>query len=96
MLFVASKALKYWAIRTLGERWTFRVIVQPGRPLIRTGPYRFVDHPNYIGVVGELVGAAMMLGARVFGPIMTIVFGIALWARLRFESRILREMTSSM
>jgi hypothetical protein len=38
----------------------------------------------------------MMLGARVFGPIMTIVFGIALWARLRFESRILREMTSSM
>lgn len=96
ILFAASKALKYWAIRTLGERWTFRVIVQPGRPLIRTGPYRFVDHPNYIGVVGELVGAAMMLGARVAGPIMTIVFGIALWARLRFESRILREMTSSM
>jgi methyltransferase len=96
LLFAAAKALKYWAIRTLGERWTFRVIVQPGKPLITTGPYRFVDHPNYIGVVGELVGAAMMLGARVFGPVMTIVFGIALWARLRFERRILREMTSSM
>ena len=95
-IFAGAKALKYWAITSLGERWTFRVIVQPGRPLVRTGPYRFVDHPNYIGVVGELVGAAMMLGARVFGPIMTIVFGIALWARLRFESRILREMTSSM
>jgi len=95
MLFVASKALKYWAIRTLGDRWTFRVMVLPGRPLITTGPYRFVDHPNYIGVVGELVGAAMMLGARVSGPIMTIAFGIALWARLRFESRILRGIPSS-
>ena len=72
LLFVASKALKYWAIRTLGERWTFRVLVQPGRPLVTTGPYRYVAHPNYIAVVGELVGAAMMLGARVSGPIMIV------------------------
>ncbi len=91
VLFVASKALKYWAIASLGERWSFRVLVQPGRPLVTTGPYRYVSHPNYIGVVGELVGAAMMLGARVAGPIMTAAFGVVLWARVRFESRILRE-----
>ncbi len=93
LLFVASKALKYWAIGTLGERWSFRVLIQPGRPLVTTGPYRYVEHPNYIGVVGELVGAAMMLGARVSGPIMIVVFGIALWARMRFETRILRSLT---
>jgi methyltransferase len=95
LLFAASKGLKYWAIRTLGERWTFRVLVLPGRPLVATGPYRYVDHPNYIAVVGELVGAAMMLGARVSGPIMLGVFGIALWARIRFESRILRSIARS-
>src|SRR5262249_13668625 len=91
-LFVASKALKYWAIRSLGERWSFRVLVQPGRPLVTTGPYRYVAHPNYIAVAGELVGAAMMLGARVAGPITTAAFGVALWARVRFESRILRDL----
>jgi methyltransferase len=95
LLFVASKGLKYWAIRTLGERWTFRVLIQPGRPLVTTGPYRYVDHPNYIAVVGELVGAAMMLGASVSGPIMIVAFGIALWARMRFETRILRSMARS-
>lgn len=95
VLFVGSKALKYWAIRSLGERWSFRVLVQPGRPLVTTGPYRYVAHPNYIAVVGELVGAAMMLGARVAGPIMTAAFGLALWARVRFESRILRDIARS-
>lgn len=89
VLFVASKALKYWAIHALGYRWSFRVFIVPGLPLVRTGPYRYVAHPNYIGVVGELVGAAMMMGANVSGPIAIVAFGVVLWARLRFETRVL-------
>ncbi len=65
-----ARRLKYWAIRSLGERWSFRVLVQPGRPLVRTGPYAFIAHPNYVAVVGELAATAMMVGARVSGPIM--------------------------
>jgi methyltransferase len=90
LLFVASKALKYWAIHALGDRWSFRVLVQPGRPLVTSGPYRYVAHPNYVAVVGELAGAAMMVGARVTGPVMLVAFGIVLWRRLRFEQRALR------
>lgn len=89
VLFAASKALKYWAIRTLGERWSFRVLVLPGVPLVTTGPYRYIRHPNYVAVVGELVGTAMMVGARVAGPVMVALFGVALWARVRFEERAL-------
>jgi methyltransferase len=89
VLFAASKALKYWAIRTLGDRWSFRVLILPGVPLVTAGPYRYVRHPNYIAVVGELVGTAMMVGARVTGPMMIALFGIALWARIRFEERAL-------
>lgn len=92
LLFAGSKALKYWAIQSLGERWTFRVFVVADAPLVTTGPYRFVTHPNYIAVVGELVSTAMMVGAAVSGPIMTGAFGVALWARIRFENRILRSM----
>ncbi len=89
LLFAASKALKYWAIRALGHRWSFRVMVLPGEPLVTSGPYRYVSHPNYIAVVGELVGTAMMMEARVLGPIMIVAFGFALWARIRFEARVL-------
>ena len=90
LLFVAAKALKYWAIRHLGPRWTFRVVRLPGAPLVASGPYRYVRHPNYVGVVAELAGTAMMMGARVSGPIVMAVFGAALWARIRFENRVLR------
>jgi methyltransferase len=95
LLFAASKALKYWAIGALGERWSFRVLVLPGVPLVRTGPYRFVAHPNYVAVVGELVGAAMMFGAGLSGPVMIALFGIALRARVRFETRVLRKEYTS-
>jgi methyltransferase len=89
VLFAASKVLKYWAIRSLGERWSFRVLVQPGRPLVRTGPYAFLAHPNYVAVVGELAATAMMVGAPVSGPIMLGAFGVVLWRRLQFESTVL-------
>jgi methyltransferase len=92
LLFVASKALKYWAIRTLGERWTFRVFIVRDLPLIITGPYRYVAHPNYVAVVGELVSTAMMCGAPVAGTASVILFGAVLWMRVRFESGVLRRV----
>ena len=94
LLFAAAKALKYWAIRSLGERWTFRVFVLPDVPLVTAGPYRYVTHPNYIAVVGELVGAAMMVGAQVTGPVMIGLFGLALWARIRFENTVLQSLAT--
>lgn len=89
LMVIAAKGLKYWAIGALGDRWTFRVLVEPGRPLVRSGPYQYVSHPNYVAVVGELVGVAMMAGARWTGPIALVVFGLLLWGRVRFEARAL-------
>src|SRR4051812_34192922 len=55
VLFAAAKALKWAAILALGPAWTFRVIVVPGSHLVVGGPYRYLRHPNYVGVVGEIV-----------------------------------------
>ena len=46
-LFGLAKALKIWAISSLGSKWSYRVLVVPGEPLVTTGPYRFISHPNY-------------------------------------------------
>ena len=90
LVFAASKSLKWWAIQTLGPAWTFRVIVVPGAPLAATGPYRFLRHPNYVAVVGELVAIALMTKARIAGPIAVIGFGLLILKRIAVEERALR------
>ena len=92
LLFAASKALKYWAIRALGPRWTFRVLVLPGVPPVMTGPYRYVAHPNFMAVIGELAGTAMMCGATITGAFGVILYSAVLWMRARFEERAMREL----
>jgi len=88
-IFTIAKALKYWAIVTLGERWTFRVLVPPASTRIAAGPYRWLSHPNYVAVVGELVGAAVMLRAAIAGPVATLGFTALMLARIRVEERAL-------
>jgi methyltransferase len=89
-VFAVAKVVKLWAITTLGERWTYRVLVLPGVPLVTSGPYRYVRHPNYVGVVGELVGMALIAGARVTGPLGLVFFSWLLMRRIHGEERALR------
>jgi methyltransferase len=88
-LFGLAKALKAWAISSLGPRWTFRVIVMPDAPLVTGGPYRLVNHPNYIAVVGELLGFAAIVLAPVTGVAAVAGFGSLMLARIRVEDRAL-------
>jgi methyltransferase len=89
LLFGFGKALKYWAIATLGPRWTFRVLVPRGAERIVAGPYRFLRHPNYVGVVGELAGFALMAQAPVSGVLALGFFTTLMWLRIRVEERAL-------
>lgn len=89
VVFLIAKALKWWAIITLGPFWTFRVIVLPGSSPIASGPYRWLRHPNYIAVVGEIVGVALMTDARITGPLALIAFGALLIRRVQVENRAL-------
>lgn len=88
-LFGLAKALKIWAMASLGPRWTFRVLILPGAPLVVTGPYRFLSHPNYLAVVGEMVSVAAIVWAPIAGVVATIGFGWLMIARIRVEDRAL-------
>jgi methyltransferase len=89
VVFLAAKLLKYWAILSLGGRWTFRVLVPPGSSMVGSGPYRHMRHPNYVGVAGELLGMALMGQAPVTGSIAFVAFGALMMARIRVEERAL-------
>jgi len=89
LVFIGAKALKYWAIGTLGDRWTFRVLVPPGSTRTLRGPFRILRHPNYVAVVGELLGFAMLARAPIAGALGLAGFGALLLARIRVEERAL-------
>lgn len=88
-LFGLAKALKMWAISSLGWRWSFRVLVLPGAPLVKTGPYRFLSHPNYLAVVGEMASVALIVWAPISGILATTGFGWLMIRRIAVEDRAL-------
>lgn len=89
LLFGWAKALKFWAIATLGTRWTFRVLVPPAAPLVTGGPYRFLRHPNYVAVMGEIAAFAIALEAPVAGTVAGLGFAWILFRRIRVEDHAL-------
>jgi methyltransferase len=79
-IFVGLQPLRIWVIATLGRFWTTRVITVPGAPLVRSGPYRFVRHPNYAVVVGEIALLPLAFG-QVGTAIVCSAANLALLAR---------------
>lgn len=88
-VFLVAKGLKYWAIATLGTRWTFRVLVPPGSSRISGGPYRWLAHPNYLAVGLEMIGTLLALHAVVTGPIAVAGFSLLMWRRITIEENAL-------
>jgi methyltransferase len=89
LVFGYAKALKIWAISALGVRWTYRVLVVPGAALVSHGPYAFIRHPNYVAVVGELAGMAMIVWSPGSGTLAVIGFGALMLRRIAIEDRAL-------
>ena len=89
-LFAALQVGRLWVLATLGPRWTTRIIVLPGAPLVRTGPYRFLTHPNYLIVVGEIAVLPLALGLTAYAALFTALNAAALWLRIRTENQTLR------
>ena len=85
-VFLVLQAARVWVLATLGSRWTTRIIVVPGAPLVTAGPYRFVSHPNYLVVIGEIAVLPLCLGL----PWVALVFSLAnlavLAVRIRAEN----------
>jgi len=87
--FVAIEVFRIWVLATLGPRWTTRIIVLPGAPLVRRGPYRFVNHPNYLVVVLEIAVLPLVFGLWQVAVVFSFLNAAVLSIRIRAENRAL-------
>ncbi len=84
-----ANALRWWCILTLGPRWSARVIVLPGQPLVTSGPYRWFAHPNYVAVVVEGAALPLVGSAWLTAGAFTVLNAALLTVRVRCETRAL-------
>jgi len=87
--FVLLELARIWVVASLGARWTTRIIMLPGEPLVRRGPYRFVNHPNYLVVVGEIAVLPLVFGLWQVALLFSLLNAAILAVRIREESRAL-------
>jgi methyltransferase len=87
--YLALQGFRFWVIHTLGPRWTTRIIILPEQPLVLAGPYRFLSHPNYAVVAGEIVLLPLALNLPLLAVVFTIINAAVLAIRIRAEDRAL-------
>lgn len=95
VLVLASQALRWWCIASLGPRWNTRVIVVPGLPRLTGGPYRWLRHPNYVAVVIEGLALPLVHTAWVTALVFTVLNAPLLAVRIRCEEAALARATGA-
>jgi methyltransferase len=89
LIYLVLQGFRVWVMSTLGARWTTRIIILPGAPLVKCGPYRLLPHPNYAVVAGEIALLPLVLGLPLLALIFTLLNAAVLAIRIRAENRAL-------
>lgn len=92
--FIVMQGLRVWVLATLGERWTTRIILLPGAPLVTSGPYRYFSHPNYAVVAAEIALLPLALHLPWVALVFTILNAAVLTIRIRAEQRALSAVNA--
>lgn len=92
-VYLALQVARVWVLASLGERWTTRIIILPKVPLVRSGPYRFMKHPNYLIVAAEIAVLPLAFGLVGYAILFSLLNAAVLTIRIRVEARALREFS---
>jgi methyltransferase len=94
-IFAVLQAGRVWVLATLGERWTTRIIILPGAPLVTGGPFRFLSHPNYTVVVAEIAILPLAFGLWQIALLFSVLNALVLFIRIRAEAKALAPQRRS-
>jgi methyltransferase len=89
--FLGLQVARVWVLSTLGARWTTRIIVIPGERLVAKGPYRFMNHPNYLVVIGEIAVLPLCLGLPWLALLFSLLNAVVLMVRIQAENAGLKQ-----
>jgi methyltransferase len=89
-IFALLQLARLWVLATLAGRWTTRIIVLPGAPLVTSGPFRFVRHPNYLVVTAEIAVLPLAFGLREVALIFSLLNVAVLAIRIKAEGKALQ------
>jgi methyltransferase len=92
LFFLLLQGGRLWVLATLGQRWTTRILVLPDAPLVTRGPYRFVDHPNYVVVILEIAVLPLVFGLWRIALLFSVLNAAVLTVRIHAENRALRSL----
>ncbi|AWB92129.1 isoprenylcysteine carboxyl methyltransferase family protein [Aeromicrobium chenweiae] len=95
VVVIGCQVGRWWCIWALGPHWNTRVIVVPGTPPVRRGPYRVLSHPNYVVVVVEGIALPMVHDAWITAVVFTVLNAALLTERLRVEKAALRTLPAA-
>jgi methyltransferase len=92
VVMIIAQVARLWVIRTLGPQWTTRIIVDPTAAPVTTGPYQFVNHPNYVVVAAEITAFPLVFGARRTALVFSVLNALVLRQRIRVEDTARRSV----
>ena len=95
-LFLAIEGLRVWTLISIGTRWTTRIIILPGAPLVRRGRYRFIPHPNYTVVAAEILVLPLTFGLWAYALLFSVLNAAILFIRIRAENAALAQGVASL
>jgi methyltransferase len=90
-LYAALQPVRVWAMVSLGGYWTTRLLTLPGAPVVACGPYRYLRHPNYLVVIGEVAALPLAAGAAGFAIAASAVNLALIARRVRYEAAALAD-----
>jgi methyltransferase len=93
-LFVGAQFLRYWAIRSLGVHWNTKVLVIPGKKLVARGPYKYIQHPNYVAVITEIAVIPLIFSCYITATVFSLFNLILLRRRMKIEESAFRETST--
>lgn len=95
VIVVLAQALRWWCITSLGPRWNTRVIIVPGMAPVRSGPYRWLSHPNYVAVVIEGIALPLVHASWITAMVFTVANAVLLTVRIRVEDQALDQLPAA-
>jgi methyltransferase len=91
ILFLLTQVLRYWAITSLGVFWNTKILVIPEHTRIKAGPYKYLDHPNYLAVAVEILVIPLIFSCYITSIVFSIVNFFVLRRRITIETEALRK-----